>query len=29
MKAWIGLGLIFSAAVVMWLTATPGKSDAG
>ena len=29
MKTWIGVGLILSAAAVMWVTATPGKSDAG
>jgi hypothetical protein len=29
MKKWIGVGLSLSAAAVMWLTATPGKSDAG
>lgn len=29
MKKWIGLGLIFAAATVMWVAATPGKSDAG
>lgn len=29
MKTWIGVGLIFAAAMVMWVAATPGKSDAG
>jgi hypothetical protein len=29
MKTWIGIGLILSAAAVMWVAATPGKSGAG
>jgi hypothetical protein len=29
MKKYLGLGLIFSAAIVMWVSATPTRSGAG